>query len=165
MSNTSLPKGGFFMKKFQFTPEGFKKLQEEYDDLVKNKRPAAVTRLAKARAMGDLSENSEYTAAKEELAFSDGRVKEIEELMKNSQIIDPSASTGISIGTEVTVEKNGTIETFMIVGEFEADPTKKKLSSTSPIGKSLLGKKPGETVEVKVPVGTLKYTIKEIKKT
>ncbi len=157
-------KGGFFMKKFQFTPEGFIKLQEEYDDLVKNKRPAAVTRLAKARSMGDLSENSEYTAAKEELAFADGRVKEIEELMKNAQVIDPDSTDGISIGTEVTVEKEGTIESFMIVGEFEADPSEKKLSATSPIGKALLGKKQGETVEVTVPAGTLKYKIKKIKK-
>ena len=153
------------MKKFQFTPEGFKKLEAEYHDLVKNKRPAAVIRLTKARSMGDLSENSEYHAAKEELAFADGRVKEIEVLMKNSEIIDPGETEGISIGTKVTVEKNGTIESFMIVGEFEADPTQKKLSATSPIGKSLLGKKPGESIKVKVPVGILKYTIKEIKKT
>ena len=152
------------MKKFQFTPEGYKRLQEEYEDLVKNKLTAAVIRLTKARSMGDLAENSEYHAAKEELAFSDGRVKEIEELMKNAEVIDPAQSEGISIGTEVTVEKNGELETFSIVGEFEADPTQKKLSATSPIGKSLLGKKTGESVEVKVPVGTLKYTIKEIKK-
>lgn len=153
------------MKKFQFTPEGFKKLQEENEELIKFKRPAAVTRLSKARSMGDLSENSEYTAAKEELDFVEGRIKEVEVLMKNSQIINPSDNDGIQIGTEVIVEKDGDTETFMIVGEFEADPMQKKLSATSPIGKSLLGKKQGETVEVKVPVGTLKYVIKEIKKT
>ena len=149
---------------FQFTQDGFKKLQEEYDDLLKNQRPAAVTRLSKARAMGDLSENSEYTAAKEEIAFVEGRIKEVEELIKHAVVIEPSATAGIDIGTEVLVEKEGKTEKYFIVGEFEADPMEKKLSATSPIGKALLGKKTGETVEVKVPVGTLKYTIKEIKK-
>ena len=152
------------MKKFQFTPDGFKKLELEYDELLKTKRPAAVTRLAKARSMGDLSENSEYSAAKEELAFVEGRIKEIEELMKNAEVIDAKLTDSIEIGTEVTVEKDGNNETFYIVGEFEADPMTKKLSSTSPIGSTLLGKKLGETVEVEVPVGTLKYKIKEIKK-
>jgi transcription elongation factor GreA len=149
---------------FQFTRDGFNKLKEEYDVLIKVKRPTTVTRLAKARAMGDLSENSEYTAAKEEIAFVEGRIKEVEELLKNAVVIEPTSSTGIDIGTQVTVEKNGALETFFIVGEFEADPMEKKLSSTSPIGKALLGKNLGDMVEVKVPVGTLKYVIKEIKK-
>lgn len=151
-------------KTFQFTPEGFKKLQEEYDDLVNNQRARVVDRLQKARAMGDLSENSEYTAAKEEIAFVEGRIKEIEELMKNAEVVDSASSDGIEIGTEVIVEKDGSEERFSIVGEFEADPMAKKLSATSPIGKALLGKKQGDTVSVEVPVGTLKYKIKEIKK-
>ena len=152
------------MKKFQFTPDGFKKLELEYADLLKTKRPAAVTRLAKARSMGDLSENSEYSAAKEGLAFVEGRIKEVEELLKNAEVINGSLSDGIEIGSQVTVDKNGSLETYFIVGEFEADPLTKKLSSTSPIGSALLGKKLGDTVEVNVPVGTLKYIIKEIKK-
>ncbi len=155
----------FYMKKtFQFTPDGFKKLQEEYKDLIENKRQKVVERLSKARAMGDLSENSEYSAAKEEIAFVEGRIKEIEELMKNSEIMDPAKSDGIEIGTKVIVERDGKEESFSIVGEFEADPIEKKLSSTSPIGKALLGKKLGDIVSVEVPVGTLKYKIKEIKK-
>ncbi len=151
-------------KTFQFTPDGFKKLQEEYKDLIDNQRAKVVTRLSKARAMGDLSENSEYSAAKEEIAFVEGRIKEIEELMKNAEVVDTGSSDSIEIGTEVVVEKNGTEERFSIVGEFEADPISKKLSATSPIGKALLGKKTGDIVSVEVPVGTLKYKIKDIKK-
>jgi transcription elongation factor GreA len=147
---------------FQFTKEGHKKLLEEYEDLRKNKRPITVLRLEKARAMGDLSENSEYTAAKEEIAFVEGRIKEVEELMKNAVVIESNNADGISIGAEVTVEKDGKIETYSIVGEFEADPLEKKLSATSPIGKALVGKKRGDTVEVDVPAGTLKYVIKDI---
>ncbi|MBP7967540.1 transcription elongation factor GreA [Candidatus Woesebacteria bacterium] len=152
------------MNKIQFTKDGFKQLQAELDDLQKVRRPAAVTRLSKARAMGDLSENSEYTAAKEDLSFVEGRVQEIEELIKNAVIIDVKAHDGISIGVDVTVEKDGTEETYSIVGEFEADPMLKKLSATSPIGKALLGKKEGDSVEVQVPAGKLKYKIIKIKK-
>lgn len=152
------------MNKIQFTKDGFKQLQIELDDLQKVRRPAAVDRLAKARAMGDLSENSEYTAAKEDLAFIEGRVQEIEELIKNAEIINVNAQDGISIGVEVTVEKDGKEETYSIVGEFEADPMLKKLSATSPIGKALIGKKEGDMVEVEVPAGKLKYKILKIKK-
>ncbi len=152
------------MNKIQFTKDGFKQLQAELDDLQKVRRPAAVSRLGRARAMGDLSENSEYTAAKEDLSFVEGRVQEIEELIKNAVIIDVKAQDGISIGVEVTVEKDGKEETYSIVGEFEADPMLKKLSATSPIGKALLGKKEGDSVEVQVPAGKLKYKIIKIKK-
>ena len=152
------------MKKYQLTQQGFENLQKEYDEFTKIRRPKAIERLKTARAMGDLSENSEYSAAKEELAFVEGRIKEIEELMKNAEVIDAKLTDGIEIGSEVTVEKDGNNETYYIVGEFEADPMAKKLSATSPIGSALLGKKLGDTVEVNVPVGTLKYIIKEIKK-
>ena len=101
------------MNKIQFTKDGYKQLQIELDDLQKMRRPAAVDRLAKARAMGDLSENSEYTAAKEDLAFIEGRIQEIEELIKNAEIIEVKAQKGISIGVEVTVEKDGKEETYL----------------------------------------------------
>ncbi len=152
------------MNKIQFTKQGYAQLQVELDDLQKVRRPAAVLRLGRARSMGDLSENSEYTAAKEDLSFIEGRVQEIEELIKNAEIIDVKAQDGISIGVEVTVEKDGKEETYSIVGEFEADPMQKKLSATSPIGRALIGKKEGDVVNVEVPAGKLKYKIVEIKK-
>lgn len=159
--------GDFFMtntKKIQFTKEGYEGLQTELDELIKNKKQQAIDRLGLARSMGDLSENSEYTAAKEELAFVDGRIKEIEELLKRGVVVKSAPSAGISIGAEVTVDRDGKVETYSIVGEFEADPMLKKLSATSPIGKALIGKKEGDTVTVEVPAGKLNYKILKIKK-
>ena len=150
--------------KIQFTQEGFDNLKLEHEDLIGPRRAKAVDRLAKARAMGDLSENSEYSAAKEEIAFVEGRIQEIEELIDKAEIITASPAKGITIGTVVIVEKNGKEETFSIVGEFEANPLNNKLSSTSPIGKALIGKKEGDTVNVEVPAGILKYKILKIKK-
>lgn len=155
--------GGFFMKKIQFTQEGYDKLKIEYDELVNKTRPKAVERLSKARAMGDLSENSEYVAAKEDLAFVEGRVKELEGVINIAVVVQEQQTDGsIKIGCKVLVEANGTEEEFTIVGEFEADPLAKKLSQTSPIGKALLGKKVGESVEVNVPIGKMKYKILRI---
>lgn len=150
------------MKKFQFTQDGFNKLQQELEDLTKNKRPKAVTRLQTARSMGDLKENSEYGAAKEDLAFIEGRIQELEELLKHGEIIAPHMSNAIDIGCKVSVDKDGTKIDYFIVGEFEADPMQNKLSSTSPIGHALLGKKIGETVEVNVPAGKITYKILDI---
>lgn len=145
--------------KIQFTKEGYLKLELEHKDLVESKRGKAVTRLAKARSMGDLSENSEYSAAKEELAFVEGRIKEVEELMRKSEIVSSSESAGVTVGTDVLLEKDGKEETYSIVGEFEANPMNKKLSATSPIGRALLGKHEGDIVKVDVPAGTLRFKI------
>lgn len=151
------------MKKTQLTQEGLKKLQEEYDDLVKNKRSYAVDRLQKARSMGDLSENSEYSAAKEELAFVEGRIQEIDEIFKNVEVVENhNHKLDVEVGTTVVLETNGERETYQIVGEFEADPMNKKLSNTSPIGKALIGNKVDDVVEVNVPAGKIKYKIVDI---
>lgn len=150
--------------KTQLTQEGLAKLQAELRELVDVKRPTTVERLSKARAMGDLSENSEYTAAKEELAFVEGRIKEIEEIEKNAEVVaNHTNGSTVSLGSQVTVSTNGDKEMFTIVGEFEADPRVKRLSSTSPIGQALIGKKVNDTVEVEAPSGKLIYKILEIK--
>lgn len=152
------------MKTVQLTQQGYSDLQKEHQDLIKNKKPKAIDRLQKARAMGDLSENSEYTAAKEELAFVEGRIREIEDILNRAKVIE-SHSTGykVEIGTSVTVSTDGRNETFEIVGEFEADPMNKRLSNTSPIGQALIDKKVGDIVEVTIPAGKVKYKIIEIK--
>lgn len=152
------------MNKVQLTQEGFENLKRELEELISEKRPTAVKRLEAARLMGDLSENSEYTAAKEELSFMEGRIQELEILIDNAEVVSASSGTGIQIGCSVIVEKNGSNEEYAIVGEFEANPMERKLSSTSPIGSALIGKKIGETVEVEVPAGKLIYKIVEIKK-
>jgi len=151
------------MGKTQLTKAGFENLKKELDELKNIKRPKAVERLAKARAMGDLSENSEYNAAKEELAFIEGKIQEIDEILKNAQVIENSQKELVNIGNKVAVEVNGEIDQFEIVGEFEADPLRKKLSHTSPIGQALIGKKIGDQVEIEVPAGKIKYKIIEIK--
>lgn len=152
------------MKKIQFTQDGYTKLQQELDLLKKTKLPQALDRLQKARAMGDLKENSEYTASKEDLAFVEGRVRELEELLHNATIVEVNVEEGaIEIGCSVEVETNGKKTEFMIVGEFEADPMSKKLSHTSPIGSALLGKKKGDKVEIEVPAGKNVYTIVNVK--
>ncbi|MEI6533052.1 MAG: transcription elongation factor GreA [Candidatus Roizmanbacteria bacterium] len=153
------------MKKVQFTQEGFEQIKIELNELITIKRPYTIDRLSKARAMGDLSENSEYTASKEDLAMLEGRIKELENVIKNAEIITASANNNIiGIGSKVIVQTDNINDEFMIVGEFEADPSKKKLSHTSPIGKALLGKKIGDAITIEVPIGKLEYRILDIKK-
>ncbi|OQY65176.1 transcription elongation factor GreA [Microgenomates bacterium UTCPR1] len=152
------------MKPTVLTKNGFQKIEKELDDLVKNKRPYAIDRLHKARSMGDLSENSEYSAAKEELAFVEGRIKEIEEILRSVEIVENSNNNeSVEIGSTVIVEVNGRKDEFQIVGEFEADPMNKKLSFTAPIGKALLNKKVNDLIEVEIPAGKVAYKIIEIK--
>ena len=151
------------MKKYQLTQQGFENLQKEYDEFTKIRRPKAIERLKTARAMGDLSENSEYSAAKEDLAFVEGRIQEIETLLKNAEVIQNKTNNLIvTLGSLVTVETDDIKDQLQIVGEFEADPLNKKLSSTSPIGSALLNKKIGDLMEIEVPDGKKKYKILDI---
>lgn len=152
------------MKKVQLTQEGFNNLQKELKDLQENKKPFAIERLSKARAMGDLSENSEYAAAKEDLSFVEGRIQEVEQILKTAEVVsNHNGNHAVDVGTTVIVEADGKQDVFQIVGEFEADPMNKKLSHTSPIGKALTGKKVGDIVEVQIPAGKIQYKILEIK--
>ena len=147
----------------QLTPKGHTQLQDELKEIIEQKLPHAKDRLARARAMGDLSENSEYHAAKEELGFADGRRREIEEILKQATVVEETTSDDVvALGKMVTVKRDGTEDTYEIVGEFEADPMTKKLSSTSPIGAGLMGKTVGDTVSVEVPAGTLTFEILSI---
>ena len=152
------------MTKIQLTQKGFNDLQLELEDLVKNKKSKAIDRLSKARSMGDLKENSEYTAAKEELAFVEERIQEINNVLSNAEVtLMYKAGNKIEIGSTVTVDINGQKDTFQIVGEFEADPMNKKLSQNSPIGQALIDKKIGDLIEINIPAGKIQYKIVEIK--
>ena len=144
------------------TKEGLETLKAEYDELVKVKRPATVIRLSDAREAGDLSENSEYVAAKQDLSFMDGRILELEEILHGAKIISPKNTGLVDIGSKVILHVNGKKEEFLLVGEWEADPMHKKISHESPLGKALLGKKVGELIEVQAPAGKIKYKILEI---
>lgn len=150
--------------KHVLTQRGYDKLLKEYKEFKEEKRKKAVERLKKAREMGDLSENSEYTSAKETLSFIDGRLQEIEAMLKQSKVVSQHTDREIvEIGCVVEVEIGDVRDNFTIVGEFEADIIQKKVSHTSPIGKALLGKKRGEMVEVIAPKGKVIYKILDIK--
>lgn len=149
-------------KKIYLTREGLEELKKEYETLTKTKRPEVLNRVSQARNMGDLSENAEYTVAREELSFIDGRIDELEELLKQVVLINNNHSSTIKLGSTVKVNTGSVKEEFSVVGEWEADPKEKKISHESPLGKALLGKKVGEKVEVEAPAGKIVYTIEAI---
>lgn len=152
-------------KKVFLTQEGLNELKKEYEELKMTKRPMVVRRVADAREMGDLAENAEYSAAREELAFIDGRIDELEILLKQVEIITEDTSgdgNQVKLGSKVTVKHNGNKTVYSVVGEWEADPTEKKISHESPLGKALLGKTVGDRVEVSAPAGKITYTIVEV---
>lgn len=146
-------------KSILLTKEGLEELKKEYDILVKTKRPDAVLRLAEARSQGDLSENSEYTASKQDLSFIDGRIAELEEIIHGAKVVVSHSKKAVAVGCSVTLHIGKKKEIFTIVGEWEADPMQKKISHSSPLGKALLGKKVGDRVEVEAPAGKIVYKI------
>lgn len=151
-------------QKILLTEQGLEELKKEYHELVDKKRPTVVERMTLAREQGDLAENSDYSAAKEDLAFIDGRILELEDILKGAKVITISKKDkkSVCLGCVVHVHINGKKEAFTIVGEWEADPKLKKISHTSPLGKALIGKKIGDKVEVEAPVGKIIYKILKI---
>jgi transcription elongation factor GreA len=155
------------MIKMPITPGGYQKLKEELDNLLKVERPANVKAIAEARAHGDLSENAEYHAAKEKQSFIAGRMNELQTKIATSQVIDPStiSQDKIAFGATVKLLDVDTDEEkeYQLVGPDESDIKNNKVSITSPIGKSLIGKKEGDEVKVKAPARTIEYEILEIR--
>lgn len=152
-------------KKIYLTKEGLAELKKEYDELINIKRPDVLARVTQARNMGDLSENAEYVASREELTFIDGRIDELEIILKQAVIIREGAKSSnhaVKLGSTVTLHSNGKKEVFTVVGEWEADPTNKKISHESPLGRVLIGKKVGEKVQVEAPAGKISYTVVSI---
>lgn len=151
-------------KKFYLTPEGLAKLQKEHAELKNVKRPKAVERLATARGLGDLSENAEYAAARDDLIFLDDRLAELEHILKNATKINQPKQNGIiQLGSKVVIEIDGEINEFTLVGTLEANPARHQISDESPIGQALMGKSVGETVDVKTPIVQYPCKILEIK--
>ncbi len=146
------------------TKKGHSKLINELEELKTKRHPKAVKRLERARSMGDLSENSEYHAAKEELSFIVERIKFLEAVLTNVTVVNEEKNNTIVQLGDIVVLKNGKeVMEMEIVGEFESNPLKGKISHNSPIGKALLGKKVNEIVEVVAPAGKVTYEIIEIK--
>lgn len=148
------------IKRIPVTKEGYDKLQKELLQLQKD-RPQAVKNLADARGMGDLSENGLYTAAKSRLRSIDAQIFRTEIQIKLADIIEGSDGK-VSIGSIVTVESDTGKTVFNIVGDYEANPTEKKISQHSPLGRALMGKKVGETAQFEAPKGTISYKILSI---
>jgi transcription elongation factor GreA len=150
------------------TKEGLKKLQDELELLKTVKRKEVAKRLEEAISYGDLSENSEYEEAKNEQAFVEGRILELEEMIKNAEVISTSKhGKVIELGSTVVIKRTkpreGEDEEFTIVGSTEADPLNHRISNESPIGAALLDHKQGDQVEVRVPAGKVSYKIKKLK--
>lgn len=147
----------------QVTKDGLDALKSELHELVANKRPALVERLSNARKDGDLSENNDYQSAREELEFLDGRISELESVIKNAKIVVSTSKKGtIDVGARVVLKIKGKELEYNIVGEWEADPVAKKISLTSPLGVALSGKKVGDKVAVEAPAGIVLYDILSI---
>ena len=148
------------MDKIILTEKGLEKLKLELDDLKKNRRPKIIERLKAARALGDLSENSEYDDARNEQSFIEGRIEELEDMVKKAKIIKNTEHGNIiSMGTIVKCKVEDETEEYEIVSSVEADPLNCKISIDSPLGKALLGKKKGDKAMVNAPAGDLEYSI------
>lgn len=152
------------------TQEGYDKLEAERDELVSVRRKEVSERLKEAISYGDLSENAEYDAAKNEQAELEERIHKVENMMRNAKIINEDEVSGdhVNVGLKVSVkeQESGETQEFVIVGSTEADPFAEpaKISNESLVGKGLLGKRIGEVVEIVVPDGTMHYLIEDISK-
>lgn len=144
------------------TNEGLEKLKKELTHLKRVRRPEIAERIRHAKDFGDLSENAEYHEAKEEQAFVEGRIIELEHLIKIGHVVTKPGSSEVGVGSEVYLERDGVQYTFTIVGATESDPSIGKISLESPLGQSLLGKKVKDVVELTTPGGVMRYTIKTI---
>lgn len=149
-------------KQIRLTREGYNEFQKEYEDLLKS-RPEALNHLVKAREMGDLKENGYYKASRAKLSFIDNRLFFLKHLLKKAVITDPSQEDNVQLGSTVTVKTGNTEKSFIIVSEFEANPSESKLSCVSPIGRALMGKKRGESFNVRVPSGNVLYIVIDIR--
>jgi transcription elongation factor GreA len=150
------------------SPEGLLALQAELADLTTVQRPAIVARIAAARELGDLKENSDYHEARREQSFAEGRVRQLEDQLRNAVVVEGGGGTVVAIGSTVVVERidaAGALETttFKIVGAAEASPKTDRISNVSPIGAALIGRSAGEAVEVVIPSGRIGFRILEVR--
>ena len=145
------------------TAEKIEQLKEEMADLIKNKMPSLARRIDDARQMGDLKENAEYHAAREDLGWAQGRVKEINFILDNTKIIASGTSDGsVQIGSTLRVKVNKVEKEYTVVGAQEADPLSGKISNESPLGSAFLGARKGDKIQVELPAGVQEYKILDV---
>lgn len=146
------------------TNEGLEKLKKELEEYKNVKRPEVRERIKRAKEFGDLSENAEYEDARNEQSFTEGRIQELEEMLKSARVISAGRSgSEISIGHTVTINCGGEKSTYQIVGATESDPLQGKISSESPIAKAIMGKRKNESAEIQTPDGVMDCRILEVK--
>lgn len=150
------------MQEILLTSEGSQKIKNELSKLKAHRREVA-ERIRTAREYGDLSENSEYEDAKNEQSFVEGRILELEEILRHARIVAKNGTDKVEIGSTVTLKMDGQTIEYKIVGAAESDPARGKISADSPLGHSMLGKAKGEEVEINTPNGKTAYKIIEIK--
>ena len=148
-------------KKYQITDSGRKELERELDEL-KSRRGEIAEKIAEARSFGDLSENAEYDAAREEQGLLETRVIEIEDILQHASIIKAADATVVGLGSAVELKNSDRTVTYTVVGPVEADPMEGKISDESPIGQALMGKKVGDEVTISTPKGEIVYTISSL---
>ena len=153
-------------KPVYLTQKGLEELKAELDDLINVKRPANIQSIKEARSLGDLSENADYDAARNEQAVLEGRIKKIEQMLENYEIIEEVSKDKVSLGSTVSIrsiDEDDETDEYMIVGSQEADPFASKISNESPIAQALMNHKVGEIVVVESPNGSYQVEITEIK--
>ncbi len=143
--------------------EGLEKMKQELHYLKTEKRRELSERIEKAKELGDLRENADYQEAKDELMAVEGRILELDDALKRAEIIENQQTGMVTLGSKVEVEYNGKQKEFTLVGSHEANPLKGLVSNESPLGMALLGKKEGDTAEVKAPAGVVRYLILSVK--
>lgn len=149
-------------KEFFFTPDGLAKLEQELEELRSLRRPQVAEKIQRAKEMGGTDHNAEYELAKNDLSFVEGRILTLEQMLKKAVIIkaEPTFHSEVKMGCQVNVtDQDGRQSLYTIVGSAEANPTDGKISYQSPVGRALLGRKVGDTVEVAAPAGTIKLRV------
>jgi transcription elongation factor GreA len=158
-----LKEEGLMEEKVHVTQEGLAALRAEYDDLVNNRRPEIIRTVALAREEGDLRENAGYHAARHDQTMIEGRIRQLEDMLKRIEVIDANAAAKsgglVRLGTTVTIEIDGDEETYTIVGSVESNPLEGRISDKSPWGQALLGAKVGQTVNIQTPTTVLKARV------
>jgi len=153
------------MNKVYLTNEGFLEIEEELNHLKEVKRPEVIKALKDARALGDLSENADYDAARNEQAIVEGRILELEKILETAELIEKRDTDKVGLGTTVTIKyvDDEDVEEYRIVGSKEADPSNNKVSNESPLAKAIMGAKVGDTCTVESPNGNYNVIVMEIK--
>ena len=153
-------------KPIYLTKEGYDEIKEELEYLINVKRPENIIAIKEARALGDLSENADYDAARNEQAELESKIKKLQAIIDNVTIIEETSKDKIGVGNTVKiayVDDEDDTDEYKIVGSQEADPFESKISNESPLGAALIGKKKGDTVKVEAPVGEIEYTVVSVK--